>query len=260
MISDDCKKALHGFIGYGVEHPRFVFIGPEEGSDNHLLNLEARGAFPPKVHDRDTACRSIAAAYQASGLGKAAKRYTEAIVPGTEKTWEFASKLIASLRVPVTTWEDEYTKLGSRSGDSLLAELFPLPKKGVGCWPSQYAAEFGFANEGHYYDQVWPRDTAPGSGSSPRAELIWSALSNIPLSSECMVFGYGRGGRRAEFWARFDRLFEVNGDWSVVIQGVAEVSRHPSGAIVGRLAHPSRNGITESAIPSIVSRIKALMA
>src|SRR5262249_48739907 len=154
-----CKDAIFGFVGYGVERPRFVFIGPVEGSDNRLVNLEPREHFPA-FHDRDAACHAIEAAYNGVGRHVEAQRYAKALEPSEEPTWTVAAKLVAGSRAPATAWEAEYANLGRRGQlrDTLLMELFPLPKQGTGCWPPQYIDEFAYANQNRYYDAVWPRN------------------------------------------------------------------------------------------------------
>ncbi len=205
-LSPQCVQALFSFVGYGPENPTFVFIGPEEGSEGLMANLEIRcQAFPSSRHDRVQACRDFASGYIARGLQSEARRYLDALTPGAEPTWTFAARLVAALRKPATTWQAEYQSLGTHGGDTLLAELFPLPKSGMGTWPAPYITLFGYPDQEQFYDQVWPRAAIPGTGVSQRADLLASTLASIPLSRSCTVIGYGRGGRRAEFWERFDR-------------------------------------------------------
>lgn len=258
-LGPQCIASLYNFVGYGPANPQFVFIGPEEGSEGAIVNLQTRcTVFPATRHDRNQACRELAAGFNAQGRPHEAQRYLDALVPGTEPTWSLAARIVAALRQPPTAWQDEYRRLGALSGDTLLMELFPVPKPGTGSWPPGYAGIFGFPNQSAYYDGLWPRDVVPGTGTSARADLIASTLFGIPLTRSTYVFGYGRGGRRAEFWARFDRLFGVAGHWTSVIADVAEIARHTSGAVVARLAHPSRNGITAAAIPALIAAIRAL--
>jgi hypothetical protein len=258
-LTPQCIKSQSNFVGYGPPNPKFILIGPEEGSEGSLVNLQIRcSVFPSPRHDRVNACRDLGAGYIAQGLHAAAQRYSTALRPGAEATWTFAAQLVAALRSPVTSWTDEYLQLGTSQGDTLLTELFPLPKPGTGTWPPDYVAATGYPNQAAYYDAVWPRRAIPGDGTSQRADLLAATLTNVPLSRSSFVFGYGRGGRKVEFWERFDRLFGVNGKWTTVITNTAEISRHASGAVVARLAHPSRNGITQQAIPLLVAAIHSL--
>ncbi len=257
-------EQLIDFVGYGPQHPRFLFIGPEEWSEGQLLNVHTRiNEFPAGLHDRIQACQDLARAYFERCLHEAARGYLAALEPGREKTWTFAAKLLAALRPSPhghapDAWMQEYRALGTLGGDTLLAELFPLPKPGTGKWPAHYTPEFGYANQNAYYDDIWPRDVAPGNGHSPRADVLAEALDAIPLAPGVLVFGYGRGGRGTEFWDRLDRLFGVQGEWHIVLEDVAEIARHASGAAVARLAHPSRGGITEEHIPKLVAALQAL--
>lgn len=258
-MGPQCITKLFNFVGYGPATPRFVFIGPEEGSEGSPINLQTRcNTFPPSRHDRALACRDLASGFNAQGHQHEAQRYLDALTPGAELTWTLAARLVAALRDPPTRWDDEYRRLGALDGDTLLTELFPLPKPGMGSWPAAYAGIFGYQNQNAYYDALWPRGVVPGSRVSQRADLLASTLVNVPLSRANYVFGYGRGGRRTEFWERFDRLFAINGKWTTVIANVAEVARHSSGALVARLAHPSRNGITAGDIPPLLAAIRQL--
>jgi hypothetical protein len=266
-LGPQCIAKLLGFAGYGPAAPRFVFIGPEEGSEGSPINLQTRcNAFPSTRHDREIACRDLAAGFNAQGLRSEAQRYLDALTPGTEPTWTLAARLVAALRDPPTAWEDEYRRLGTLDGDTLLTELFPLPKPGMRNWPPPYVRMFGYRNQDAYYNALWPRGVTPGSGVSRRADLLASTLANIPLSQTSYVFGYGRGARKTsssggkqfEFWERFDRLFAMHGKWTTVMAEVAEVARHSSGAVVARLAHPSRNQITTGDLPALLAAIHKL--
>lgn len=195
-----CIGSLYSFVGYGPANPRFVFIGPEEGSEGSLIKLQTRcTTFPATRHDRAQACRDLAASFIAQGLPQDAQRYVEALNPGAEPTWTFAARIVAALRDPPTAWEDEYRRLGAPDGDTLLTELFPLPKPGTGNWPAPYVNIFGYQDQNAYYDALWPRAVIPGSGASARADLLASTLAAASLSRATYVFGYGRGGRRTEF-------------------------------------------------------------
>ncbi|HTP27996.1 MAG TPA: hypothetical protein VMK12_20370, partial [Anaeromyxobacteraceae bacterium] len=232
ILTQANRDALCGFVGYGVTSPAFVFLGPEEASEGNLLNLQVRGAFPVPIHDRVDACNALAGAYHANGLGTAARRYLAALQPGAEATWSLAAKLIAALRrrakhPSLNGWQAEYLRLGTRTGDSLLAELFPLPKPGMGRWPAAYAVEFAYPDQDAYYADVWPRAVVPGAGNCHRADLMAATLARIPMSRGVTIVCYGRGGNRAEFWERFDQLFQIGSGWHAVFPRtptVAEVA------------------------------------
>lgn len=261
------REILRDFVGYGVVQAKYVFIGPEEGSEGSLLNLETRCAtFPGPYHDKNLACADLARAYMDANRHREAQRYLDAVLPGEEATWNFAAHLVARLRAlepgaqAPTDCLDEYRALGTRDGDTLLAELFHLPKPSMGKWPSAYATEFGFRHQDAYYDDVWPCDAVPGAGDCARANVLAAALAAIPLGPGRMVFGYGRGGRGAEFWTRFDALLGPHAPWQDVIPNVAQIARHESGAVVARLAHPSppSRKIRVEHIPDLVNAIAQL--
>lgn len=262
------RETLRNFVGYGVQDAKYIFIGPEEAGDGSLLNLETRCAtFPGPYHNKNLACADLGAAYAAAGNQQEAQRYRDAVLPGETPTWHFAAHLVARLRALESNAQgptdcfDEYRALGTGDGDTLLAELFHLPKPSMGKWPPAYAAEFGYQNQDAYYDDIWPRSATPGGGSCLRADVLAAALAAIPLGPDRMVFGYGRGGRGAEFWIRFDTLLGPNLSWAEIIPDVAQIARHKSGAVVARLGHPSArsaNRIKVGHIPVLVAAIAGL--
>lgn len=268
-LTQQQREILRSFVGYGVEHPKYVFIGPEEASEGLLLNLETRcTTYPGRYYDKNAACADLAQAYAAANYHKEAQRYRDAMLPGEEATWNFAAHLVAQLRTlehgtpGLMDCFTEYRNLGTSHGDTLLAELFHLPKASTAAWPKAYRDEFGFNTQDAFYKDTWPRDTVPGVDNCPHASVVAAALAAIPLTTGRMVFAYGRGSRDTEFWHRFDLLLSPHTAWEDVIPSIAQIARHQTGAILARLGHPSprsKNQIKIGHIPELVAAVARVL-
>lgn len=266
------------FVGYGPERPRYVFVGIEEYliGDEHI-NIDTRCRLFHPHQDRDDALRAFSAAYRAAGSLGDAQTYLDAATPGQVPVWIFLAQLTAALRAQspcedggpwstATVWEVEYMHLGSRVGDTLLADLFPLPKRGLQDWPSRYTTDFGYPNYGAWYRHYWPR-----SGQQcARRTLLEGQLQPSALSPDYVIeFGRGAGG---EFWQRFDQLLSLAPStlnetssqvWHQVAANRIEVGRTVLGTRVARLGFPNgqsaKQRVTVKDIPMIVENIRSVV-
>jgi hypothetical protein len=208
MANVACLEKLLTFEGYGPANPTTIFVGVEEMVDELgiAVNLQTRcERFRHPRHDKNLALDDLFDGYTNANLSTATL-YREAKLPGRNvPVWFFASMVLAALRGPLPctasgswreTWQAEYINLGTHEGDSLLADLYPLPNVGMGHWPSAYATlvdPFRYANARRYYQGVWPRNR-----SSRRRTVVERIFEGLWRTSTVVCYGRGSG---AEFLA-----------------------------------------------------------
>lgn len=133
MAIDSHDRVLVDFLGYGPlpDSVEVLFYGQEERCPHTAIELNVierrRREFPT---DKNEACKVLAAACERQGDQKAACIYRAALDPGDPESppqWRFAAKF-AQRFFGTADWMDEYTKLGTSSGRTFLAERFPLPR------------------------------------------------------------------------------------------------------------------------------------
>jgi hypothetical protein len=284
-MDDTDKRRLLSFIGYGPDHPRFVFLGEEEKLNGAALTgLRARArlfAFPR--HDKNEALRQLNRAYLEAGYHEPAQAYLDALEPehGRVPQWQFCAMLTAALRSPGptvpdgpwrTSWINEYERLGIRGlvdADTLLADLFPLPKPALNKWPAVYSDLFEYRGYGEYYRRFWPLDA---HRRCDRASALREALQPRGQAPEFIV-QYGRGAGN-EFWERFAKLLELvptrlSGSakpdlWHVLSENRVGVALTALGTRVARLGAVKVEGtrgratVTDADIPTIVDALNGL--
>lgn len=133
MAINDDDRVLVDFLGYGPppSSVELLFFGQEERCSLAAIELNLmerrRKEFP---NDKNEACKVLAAACETHGDEKAARIYRAALDPHDSESppqWRFAAKF-AQRFFETADWVDEYTKLGTLSGKTFLAERFPLPR------------------------------------------------------------------------------------------------------------------------------------
>ncbi len=150
MFTDDEKKELINFEGYGSAKPVIVFIGYEE-----------------KSVDRESLADDVAARLQQRRLlgslrvdknefhsGHHLLDKEKPLIPGTVKVWNFASRITYELinadprlqvsadQKPPDSWQEEYHRLGTETGITLLTELLPFPRPNHGAFTGTYLSDW----------------------------------------------------------------------------------------------------------------------
>jgi hypothetical protein len=277
-LEQACKDKLLGFLGYGSDKPAFVFIGGEEGLDGDaMVNLRARCSyFRFPRHDKNIGMPQLAAAYTAAGDVASARSVLAALAPGSVPVWTFAAMMTAALRKPGRCaadgawrqeWVAEYKSLGTSNGDTLFADLFPLPKPGLDKWPPGYTAEFGYAGFKDYYRRAWPRH-----GHSDRSRTLANVVSGGDGTGPKYVIECCRGAGN-EFWDRFESVLElvesvglppVGGRhrWHVIDKNRLEVGLTREGVRIARTGFPwsqhRKSQVTDADVHVLANALKSL--
>jgi hypothetical protein len=284
------RTRLLGFLGYGTpSKSQFMFIGEKEYTPGgtELMNCEIRAtSFGTPWDDKNRATQLLAAGFAARGGRTHAQDFQNALTPGPQfqwsggvpggcsvGVWTWAALIIAAWRAPgactpngawFRLWQAEYRKLGTFQSDSTLVELYPLPMKGVTTWPPEYVSEFSYPTADAYFQGVFPI----GRISARQQLLVQQAL--VPLPTNAVVVGYGRGGKGAEFWRRYDQLFapkltkyEGNAScWHVIVPNQVEIAISARGQLVARVGfpwtRPTANPVTQEHIPALVEALRRL--
>lgn len=284
------RARLLGFVGYGtVRTSQFLFVGEKEYTPGgtELTNCEIRASsFAMPWEDKNRATQLLATGFGARGSSSHARDFRAALFPGpifqwtggvpggnSVGVWTWAALLIAAWRTAGTcvpngpwfqAWQAEYRALGTLESDAALAELYPLPMKGVTTWPADYVNEFGHATADAYFQDAFP----VGRASARERLLVQQAL--VPLPTNAVVVGYGRGGKGAEFWRRYDQLFAPrvttysgrSGAWHVIVPNQVEIGISGRGPLVARVGfpwtRPNANPVTQEHIPLLVEGLRAL--
>lgn len=289
MLTNAQKQQVMDFLGYGTpERASVVFVGEKEytPAGTQLDNLAIRSAaFSHPWEDKNLALQKLAAGFTQRGNAVAATHFAGAATPGRNfawngaapssvKVWTWAAMVAKALRdgtpcVPsgpwFSSWMPEYQALGTFKGDTVLSELFPLPQKSVQDWPDDYRRLFGHSDAAAYFDGVFPR----GQPSPRRALLERELLDKLPRGA--IVICYGRGGRGAEFWARYDELLapvpsSLSGSsatWHAVIPNRVEVGVSRRGHLIARVGFPYNrppNAVTHLEVPELVNALLQLRA
>ena len=189
-------RFLEGFLGYGVLHPRFLFVGLEEGTreGDEERNLDVRLAHP-EVFGQATANKDDALRLLYPGLAA-----------DDVQQWAVAAAIVS--RITRALGESDtapaIASLGSKTGCSLLGELLPVPRFGRATFP---VTRFGFKGETAYFRAALGRNAAgalnrDGDTRPPR----WVALQALvngqgPRKRPDYIVCYGYTWRRV-----FDQL------------------------------------------------------
>ncbi len=283
------RTRLLEFLGYGgTAGAKFLIMGEKEYTPEgtELANCEIRAScFAVPWEDKNRATQALADGFDARGMRKEASAFRQALLPGSAfrwqggapgssvSVWTWASLFIAAWRSPgpchddgpwFQAWPAEYRKLGTIGSDSTLAELYPLPMKGVTTWPQDYVHEFGDASADAYFQRLFPLGRA-----SPREQhLVRYVLA--PLASDAVAIGYGRGGKGAEFWKRYDQIFAPrtsifegrSSRWHTLVPQRVEIGISSRGLLVARVGfpwtRPNANPVTQEHIPILVEGLRAL--
>ena len=274
-MTDDEKARVLAFLGYGcAEKARFAFFGIEEHTPpgSEIENLKLRlGHFQHPWEDKNVALEVLCEGFR--DVPRIATVFAAALDPGSVRVWEWAAKVIAALRVPKgcgatepwrQTWADEYRRLGTFGSDSSLVELYPLPKSGVTAWPKSYATEFGYEGFHDYYQGLFPR----AQQSHRRSLLLSQVIGKLP--EHVVIICYGRGGRGAEFWQRYDDLLApvlsslrgVRQRWHSVDANRIQVGISKRGHAIARVGFPygrtNGNPVTDDHVAPLVSALREL--
>lgn len=216
-------------IGYGRLHAPYWFIGMEESCDDAGLEIEARMA--------GGAIEDVFDAHQ-----RLAPLFDPLFVPPVrlQPTWR---PLIATLLTatghaytPAAARAYQANRLGRSDGETVLAEMLPLPAPGVAHWPyAEVAAHIPqLATRGNYADACMP------------ARVRWIA-SLVRKARPRFVVAYGWSYR-----AYFRRLFPEQANWApFVVNGRAwaETALVEYGGVVVAAAitpHPVAYGNTNA--------------
>jgi len=194
-LTDAELEHLLNFIGYGKLNAEFWFIGMEEAGGGEE-NIRSRLKFR-KMED-------CANAHQILGI---TKHHTGRKV--IQSTWRGMCYIMLLLegkpvdRESIRNYQADY--LGRFLGNSLLCELMPIPKPGIGSWGYEnLIPQFNSANE--YYQIVKPR----------RIKYLRGLIHEY---SPKVVICYGKGSENS-YWQSYSRLFpdltfSPNGQFSV---------------------------------------------
>jgi len=177
-LSDDELACLLKFIGYGSLSAPVWFLGMEEGGGGED-NLRQRLAFEA-VED----CKK---AHANLGITR-----FHGDRPRIQRTWRSMCYIMLSLggQEPTTAAIRDYqaTKLGRSNGETLLAELMPIPKPRVSTWEYQSVIP-QYSSRDDYYQSVLPQ----------RTELLRGLITTHCPS---VVIAYGK-----RFWQEYQQLF-----------------------------------------------------
>lgn len=202
MPPDIIPDKLMRFMGYGVDRPRFIFVGleeygsPDEATLHRNLAIRCSSLYPEEgLADLRTAHLELApAALNPFG-------------PYKVDQWEYACRISASVLaaipqgVPTDSWASLYQyELGRRKagGFITLTELYPLPKADRREWPAIYTRWF-------------PRKSQYGPTAWERRRLLLRTLFAEPRTPK-YAFCYGTSAwdeKYADAPANFPALFEI---------------------------------------------------
>lgn len=280
---------LFNFVGYGAPaRSRFLFLGIKEYTPGgtELENCRIRASEFAKIwEDKNRAVEILADGFAARGEQALARELRQALTPGSSfdwssgrpkgtsvGVWTWASLFMAAWRDEspcrpggswFSDWAREYQALGTFGGDAALAELFPLPMKSTTSW-EPYAPVLGIPQVGAYYDTILPIGR-----SSPREQLlVREAIAALP--ADAVVVAYGRGGRKAEFWQRYDQLLRPRrttyggrpSRWHSLKQDTLEIGISDRGQLIARLGfpwtRPNAHPVTQLDVPILVEGLRAL--
>jgi hypothetical protein len=185
--SDDQKRRLYEFVGYGAEDPRVVFIGLEEycpaasQHENVRLRCEAP-VFGTTRCDKRNATLAL--------FGEAGEQLLR---PHAVPVWSTMACMMGAIRGSDS--DTEYRRLGADAGDTLLTELLPLPRPNVSEWDATYIPSwFGFRSFAAYSRAVRP-------------ERLKRLRGLLREKMPPLVFCYGTSQRRS-----FEDLFGLGPD------------------------------------------------
>lgn len=166
----DWDRLLH-FVGYGRLKAPWWFVGLEEGVRDQTVenSLRAHAQFSNDVMD----------------LGEAMRLSGFAEVP-TNPTWRFVASIAASL-LGTPDW-DAYRahRMGRLDGETLLAEILPLPAPRSSVWPEIYKQKWQTRRE--YEREVRPE----------RIRLLETLVRE---HKPALVVGYGKTN-----WDTYEQL------------------------------------------------------
>ena len=136
MIDPEHVRAyMRGFYGYGSYSARYWFIGLEEGGASSVSDLKGRIDVWRALGEHEV--EDLSAFHQAMGSGS-----WFGATPKRQATWARLIQILLAAEGRPSSSEDilqyQSTRLGRSNGESLLAELMPLPAKNLNTW---YASE-----------------------------------------------------------------------------------------------------------------------
>jgi hypothetical protein len=280
-------QPVFDFLGYGAKGARFVFLGEKEytpGGTEHD-NVDIRlASFATPGEDKDGGLDKLSVGFARLGQSAIARDFAAAKQPespfawgkgrpGSVTTWTWCAMVRRAFRDAGTCvdggawfsdWMSDYQRLGClEEPDTFLAELFPLPMRNVTTWPAAYSV-FGCSTADEFFQQCWPI----GAASPRRAAVRTGVIDTTP--DDGVVVAYGRGGKGAEFWRRYDELLaprvsSFRGSkrrWHELVPKVVEVALDERGRALARVGfpynRPNANPVTERHVPQLVNALREL--
>jgi len=182
MIAPENLRAfMRGFYGYGSYGAKYWFIGPEEGGQSSVGDLarrvdvwRARGE-----HEIEDSLAFHEALNHTGWFGEAPKR---------QATWARLSQILLTAEGRPCANKDilEYqgTRLGRWGGETLVAELMPLPAKNTATWYANELEMPELRSRKEYRAVIRPRRIAHLKQRifehQPRVVIFYGARRSIP--------------------------------------------------------------------------------
>jgi hypothetical protein len=198
-VDDPDFRRLMAFVGYGHLAAPIWFLGMEEGfhkQQNMLRGLTAR------VRRFTLPTIGLAEGQRLLGLPLDARGRL------LSQVWTFMARIVLSSCGDARSSERAQIKhyvlheMGAAAGITLLAELLPLPRPGIGAWPAEYAR--WYSDPSAYEADVRPR----------RTEMFRRLLEEHQPRA---VIAYGRAN-----WGHYKEVVGPGVRW----EDVAGSSRH----------------------------------
>lgn len=176
----DYRKKFMEFVGYGPNAPKVVFFGLEEAAPDPRKGPDDARALRDNLRVRFEQFPDVRFCKNETHRVYLGEDYLE---PGAVPVWNMASRIMAYWR-KTGDWQAEYRRLGTSHGDSLLAELRPIPRCAVGYWDDIYTDVFGWRTNGEYRREMWEgrremlRTKIFAGESSPNLAFSYGAEAN----------------------------------------------------------------------------------
>jgi hypothetical protein len=226
--SDDASDwgSLLRFVGYGRLSAPWWFIGLEEGTKDQTVEnaIRMHASFGPEtVVDLERAMRL--AGFQT--------------MP-TNPTWRFVATIAAALHGTDDWRAYQNERMGRSDGETLLAEILPLPAPRLASWPDAYKGRWERRRD--YRREVLPH----------RIRYLGAVIDE---QRPALIIGYGK-----TYWPKYEQL-TPDVDWRDERLDESSIRHGTFGAtqIVLTFGPTSRqmNSTTERAI--LVDRIRELV-